>query len=710
MDALIKSIQELFGSQHRYLVPAYQRRYVWTEGRQWEPLWEDVERVADARLEEREQHHFLGAIVIRREKTPPGGITEWSIIDGQQRLTTLQLMVSAMADAAREDGHAAEARKLEKLIHHDEDEAEGDARFKFWPTTANRDAFRSVMREGGPGDDLEDDPSNTVHEAWSFFRGRAHDYAHADAADPENVALGYSALREAVTGLLQLVTISLDKNDPAQVIFETLNARGTPLLAMDLVKNALFDAADKQGAAVDQVHDEFWKDELGDHDYWGADQRLGRVTVPRSEGFLMHWLAMQLGEVVPADRLFELFRRRVLNLEDGVDAIDVIRTLNSDAKVLRSFDGFAPGTLEHRFFNALAKLDTTTMHPVSLLLFRSELEAERRARALQAIESYLVRRMLRGLSGKNYSQLAARLIARARTDLSRADELIVDELLDSQADTYRWPTDDELREHLESHPLYGWLGQARIVMVLSAVELADRRGKTEAIQTLPPKLEVEHLMPRSWREHWPLPDSNDPEVARTRNSRIDLLGNLTLVPKPLNASMSNSAWTTKRNALDGHSLLLLNRVLAKLDDWDEAAISKRGSELVDRIVRLWCGPQSFMPEDWRPREAESWPEFADIPLDDVGAIFTGASPHLRALLTELGKLPGERRRFADIEATLDWPGGRLRSVCGGYSTKTKQQYGGMRPWHIHLDEDGAWWIWMDAERAGALTGQSTATT
>jgi hypothetical protein len=143
MDALIKSIRELFTSQHRYVVPAYQRPYVWTEGKQWQPLWEDVERVADARLDDDEEHHFLGAIVIRREKTPPGGITEWSVIDGQQRLATLQLLISAMADAARDDGLLKEAQLLERLVHHDPLEAEGDERFKFWP---NHRQPRSVPR------------------------------------------------------------------------------------------------------------------------------------------------------------------------------------------------------------------------------------------------------------------------------------------------------------------------------------------------------------------------------------------------------------------------------------------------------------------------------------------------------------------------------------------------------------------------------------
>src|SRR3954469_8016297 len=100
MEALVRSIQEIFSGQHRYVVPPYQRPYVWTEELQWEPFWEDVERVEDGRLEGHDARHFMGAIVIRREKTPVGGITEWSVIDGQQRLTTIQLLMWAVACAA----------------------------------------------------------------------------------------------------------------------------------------------------------------------------------------------------------------------------------------------------------------------------------------------------------------------------------------------------------------------------------------------------------------------------------------------------------------------------------------------------------------------------------------------------------------------------------------------------------------------------------
>lgn len=700
MEALIRSVADLFGSNARYVVPAYQRPYVWNEDDQWLPLWEDVERVADSRLDDATEPHFLGAVVIRLEKAPPGGVTEWSVIDGQQRLTTLQVLVSAMADAASTDGLEREARKLRRLNLLPEDDAEGDERFKFWPTTVNRDAFRAVV---DPGEDAgEDDPGNTVHEAWDFFRGRVMDYAHGEGADGSQIAERYQALFEAVTGLLSIVTISLKAGDPAQVIFETLNARGTPLLAIDLVKNAVFEGAEREGMSSDAAYDQFWKDGLGDYEYWGQEVRLGRVLAPRSEAFLMHWLAMQLGEIIPSDRLFDIFRRKVLS---GGDAIGLARTLNRDAQVWRRFGELADNDPASRFFRAMQGLDTSTMHPVALLLFRADIDPARRLRALEAIESYVVRRLIRGLSTKNYTQLAARLVSSAREDLTRADELIALQLLESQADTYRWPSDEELREHLSAHPMYGWLGQRRLVFLLLSLERAMRSAKTEAFAGIPGNVEIEHIMPRSWAKSWPLPDPEDEEAVEARTRRINLLGNLTLATKSLNSAMSNWAWPQKREELNA-SLLVMNRELWNEETWNEAAIDRRGSVLTQRILDLWRGPHEFMPADWTPDEAESWPEDAEVSADELRLVLDGASDYLKDLLLLLARRPGERMRFADAEVALGWPRGRLAGVSGGYTVRFKN-LAPRRPWHLHLDTDGVWWIWMDAERAVLVSNVTT---
>jgi hypothetical protein len=452
---------------------------------------------------------------------------------------------------------------------------------------------------------------------------------------------------------------------------------------------------------MDEHH---WQPQLGDRGYWSADQRLGRVVVPRSEAFLYHWLVMQTGRIVASDNLFETFRRQVLSGPPVPEAAALIRKLNNDAGVLRSFDALpADDRAGRRFFSTLEALDTTTMVPVALLLYTTDVEPKRRARALSAIESYLIRRLLRGLSTKNYSQLAARLVAVAREDLAVADESIVEELLSSGADTFRWPTDEELAAHLGTQSLYGWLGQKRIVYILGHVERAKRTAKSEDL-ALPTKLEVEHVMPQTWQTHWPTDDPNDPEITQRRNAHINLLGNLTLVTGPLNAAMSNGPWSAKQQGLEEHSLLLLNRELVRTESWDEKQILSRGAALTRLIETIWPGPQHYMPIGWQAVEAESWADEAAMPIGDVVAVYAGASDHLRTMLDRLAAEPGRRWPYGELEAELAWPRGRIAGISGGYGQGMKKRFAGKRPWHVHLTSAGAWEMWMDQERAEAIGG------
>ena len=708
MDARAKGATELFVSNDRYFVPPYQRPYVWTEERQWLPLWEDITRLADGRLEGEANIHFLGAIVIRRESSEPGGLTEWSVIDGQQRLTTLQIMIAAVAHVAAEDQAIGTASQLRKLTVHDEYQrgAEGDRRYRFWPTTVNAAAFRSVMHEDGRDPALEDDPENTIEEAWAFFRERARDYAgNVDGDESEFgtdpvVALErrYGALHDAITGLLQLVAITLEPGDPAQVIFETLNARGTPLLATDLVKNALFDKAERSGLDLESIHADHWANQLGDIDYWSEDERLGRLTIPRSEGFLMHWMAMKLGEVVGSDSLFDRFRREFIDSPSSPPAIEVLDELNADAAILRSFQAQAPGTPAGDFLATARVLDTTTFHPVALALLRAGLADADLRKAFGALESFLIRRMIFGLTAKSYNLIAADLSKNLLARPEDPAQVIVERLLTSQSATFRWPTDDEVVEHLATHPLYGWMGRGRLVYLLSAVELSRRAGKTEGITQLPNKLEVEHLLPQAWQTNWSLGAVATEDEVAFRETHINRLGNLTLVAGGLNASMSNSEWSTKRDALQEHSILMLNKELTALEAWDEQAIDARCRTLAVEIAKIWPGPEHFMPEEWNAPDAEMSPENAQLDAADLVRVCRSASPYLWALLQDLAEHQGERRTYKDIESSLGWPRGRIAPVLSGYY-RGNTDFGSLRPWHLNLDGKGNWWMWIDPEAA-----------
>ena len=703
MQADAKTAKTLFSTSDRYIVPAYQRPYVWEEERQWQPLWDDLAQLADARLEDREELHFLGAIVLRQEKSSPGGISEWSVIDGQQRLTSLQLLFSAMADAARGDDILDEAQRLSRMTLHDEVEATGDDRFRFWPTTINRKAYRSVVQEGGPDPTTADDPDNTIQEAWTFFRDKARAYAALEDDDAginphapdEHLRVRYGALREAAAGMIQVVAIQLESHDPAQVIFETLNARGTPLLATDLIKNALFERAEQAGLDIEEVHEKYWAPELGQHDYWSQDERLGRVTVPRSEAFLMHWLAMKLGEYVPSNTLFDRFRREFLEGPDQVDPIALLTELGADAALVRTFPTMPTDTPAGAFLATARMADITTHQPLVMALLKANLDAEEQAGCFGVLESYIVRRMIARLSTNSYTRQVGDLIKTLSETTSSPSEALISNLLGSQSATSRWPTDEEVRTHLQVQPLYGSLGRWRIVSLLSTIELSRRgKSKTEGITELPKRLQIEHLMPQKWQSHWALPDGANEDAVSDREQHINLLGNLTLVAGGLNASMSNADWATKRAALNEHSILVLNKALQSEETWDEAAIDARGRALTEELLTRWPGPQHFVPEGWKTPDAELNAEAAEMTQEEIVEVFDTATPYIGELLIDLAHHAGERRTYAEIESSLDWPGRRLPGVFGGYTQRYKQ-FEGRRPFHIHLDADGKWWMWMD---------------
>jgi hypothetical protein len=280
----------------------------------------------------------------------------------------------------------------------------------------------------------------------------------------------------------------------------------------------------------------------------------------------------------------------------------LIPRLCKDAGIVRSFDDFEPGTPEALFFSRLDAMDTTTLMPIALLLFRSpELDAERRRRALSALESWLVRRAILRLTTRNYNRTLTDLIGAIRKDLANADQSIVRELRSSSAATAVWPGDNEIRERLELHDTYGYLTQARVRMLLEACELDVRDpNKTEPVD-LPTSLSIEHAMPNAWQNNWPLDEDTD-ELRAERQAHLNRLGNLTLVTQGLNSAMSNAPWISdspgkfsKRDELAKRSVLLINQQLCQNVTWNEALIDERGHKLTESIIRTWPGPES---ETW----------------------------------------------------------------------------------------------------------------
>jgi hypothetical protein len=615
MQAETRTLTQLFQLDVRYLVPLYQRPYVWTQDNQWAPLWDDIETVANHLVEEgitvRAPSHFLGAIVIHQEDNPPGTPQQFMVIDGQQRLTTLQLLLHSAAQTADELGITDEGSLLRRLIYNDPLLARGDSRFRVWPTNVNRSAFRVVMREATDGD-RGDGPPNEIEEAHRFFCEQVREWALAGDAGADAAVSRMEKLRVALSDLLKVVSIRLEDGDNPQVIFETLNARGTPLIALDLLKNALFLAAGSQQADTDRLYQDYWAPEL-DRDHWRQDRAAGRLFTKKGDLFLQYWLVAELAEPVPVTELFETFRDRVLHRATCPPMSELIPALCRDAAIVRGFDDASAGTPEKRFFDLLDLLDTGTLTPLALVLGRSpEVSPEQRLRAFEILESFVVRRLICGWTTKAYNRIAASLVADVKRDLTHADDVLRNRLAAETAPANRWPRDEDVQSVILEKDMYGQRRQDRLVMVLWRIEehLRAEDPLSEHGLAPPQRLTLEHVIPQSWQEHWPLDESVEDPIA-WRTSHLHRLGNLTLTSGPLNSSLSNGPWDApdapndKRRSLTGHSLLKLNSQLAATNPhgFDEHSVDARGTELAKIICQVWPGPEVI---EAKPEQTFVW--------------------------------------------------------------------------------------------------------
>ena len=591
MKTDILTPKDLFQKDIHYTVPGFQRRYVWKQDEQWEPLWEDVCNTADNYLEQlnkengevvvAEQNtarHFLGAVVVQQVNTATRDVERREVIDGQQRLTTLQLLLDAVQYVCEERGEKGVARRLSKLVINDKDLVKDeDDIFKLWPTTNDREAFRHAMHDGLPIDDYKD---SLIVQAHEYFKLQASQWLDSNTKSGQACM---EVLETALTGMLQMVVIDLGPQDDPHIIFETLNARGTPLLESDLIKNYV---AYRAGQTA---QDGLWG-ELDD-DWWREEFRQGRLIRPRIDALLDYWLEMRTSEEVSAGKVFNAFRK----VADNQQIEDVMSEVKDDLSNYRRHE-MEPREPVEKVFRYRASVMQIGAFTPALLAILSKLDKARFG-ALQVLESFLVRRMVCRNTTKDYNRLALDLVSELDgCGPEDADRAVVQFFSGQQADSRRWPTDEDLEDACSSLPLYRLLTRGRLRLVLEGVEEQYRKTSLAEETQSPRNLTIEHVLPQSWEAHWPLPNNIDEhEAQHKRNQLVHTLGNLTLVTQRLNSKASNAPWKLKSKTLKKHSVLLLNRRL--LDEfeevaWDEQTILSRSRRMAALVAVVWPGPNS----------------------------------------------------------------------------------------------------------------------
>lgn len=631
------TIPQLFNVHGRHLVPIFQRPYVWTKQNQWEPLWEDISRKAHEVINGtggafgQNRRHFLGAVVVKGLPAIGLQYPSTEIIDGQQRMTTLQVLLIALRDYTRHVKYTRVEQMLVALTENPTLSGDPYERYKVLPTTTDRAFFESVWKAGSPEELLKrhplvkrlyhkyPDPPPLLIGAYLHFYNAIKVFSEETGegdgmmppADEMAIHKRLEALVVALTQHIELVRIDLEQDDDPQIIFETLNARGERLLPTDLMRNFIFLEAARQVGNQDQVaklYNTYWLpyDNPDGAAFWKAKVTQGRLSHPRIDLFLFHFLTSFIEDPKDDIQLGHLFRTfqnwwRSPQLATQPRKVEPeLQRIQRYAEKFRRLFTDQEGDRLDLFARRVRVMDTSTVYPLLLFLLveRAEETAAERDGILLDIESYLVRRMICGLPQKAYNRIFVRLLTELRKGGQVTRAGIQSWLLTLSGATQEWPTDEQFRTAWLERPVYELLRQQRTVMVLEALE-RKLYGPLQEYQRPPSgALTVEHLLPQTpVAEEWPLPVLEDigeqaRQAAITQRSVLrHTFGNLTLVTGPLNSTLSNGPWSDKLPELR-NSVLRLNRYwdAHQIRDWGEARIRERGERLFDHACQIWPRP------------------------------------------------------------------------------------------------------------------------
>lgn len=607
------SVANLFGVQARYTVPLFQRPYVWSRAEQWEPLWDDLEQLLERVLRSEPEKpipgHFLGTVVLEQTPVSIVNLPRREVIDGQQRLTTLQILLKAaehalsvVGDASTDAGGAQVAvrcaEQLAYLTRNGATSADEEA-FKVWPTNEDREPFRAVMgasaRVGMTGQ------STRMAEAYTFFRETFIKWLTAP-----NLAYRAQSLASGLKDHVRLIVLDLDNTDEPQAIFETLNAHGTPLLPSDLMKNWILWEATKQKLPVAPLYEEYWRPFDRDASHWRDRIGVGHAARPRVDMFFQNWLTRHTKRAVSPKHIYDGFLRYMANGAprrdpETPDIHAVLEDIRDDALRFRELQEPTGATRFDDFLRRMDRLDVVVLYPLVLAVMgRQGSDQADRDLIATALESWLVRRMVCNLQTRGYGALALDLLdVLAKTPADQPAALsLIDALNPPLQSAMQWPDDVLFQREWCSRRFYGSLRKDRVLMLLQAIEERLQKqgqvGKVEPVMKFDfSKLTIEHILPQTWQTHWTLGEGT---AAHERDVALHGVGNLTLVSAKLNPSMSNAPWLpgetskfSKREALRDHSKLELNARLIKDhgEAWDETAMRKRALALFFEAREIW---------------------------------------------------------------------------------------------------------------------------
>lgn len=561
------TLNKLLNTSRQFIVPIFQRNYSWQKS-QYEQLWFDILRASKFK---EKQNHFIGSIVYIDMGTPAGRPQQLLLIDGQQRLTTISILLCAIKDYVQKFNLETKLINLAKIKNqflYNSDEIDED-RYKLLLNVQDKETYIKLI------DNTiftVNKPATNIIKCYEFFYERIEDFIKQDGQIDEIYAGIFK---------LSLVSISLDKDsDNPQMIFESMNSTGKDLSQTDLLRNYLL--MDLTPEKQTRLYKTYWKpmEELFGEDIYKND-------VNKFDYFIRDFLTLKsdTGYICKINNVYENFKRYYL--DNNCEKFAVLKDLFTYAKYYACIDLLQEKDDELKlYWQEFKKLDSHVVYPFLLKLYddysRQILIKEDFKKILQVVISYLWRRAICEIPTNSLSKTFATLYQAVDKE-DYVNSIIKAFVFKS---TYkRFPSDYEVREKLQTKDIYHF----RLRKYL--LEALENYYHKEPIDLNTANYTIEHIMPQNIEHNLLWQQMLGEDWQEVHSLYLHTLGNLTITG--YNAEMSNKSFGEKVNDESGfkHSHLKLNESIAQCDVWNKKSIQRRTNILTDIILKIWKYPE-----------------------------------------------------------------------------------------------------------------------
>lgn len=559
MDIEKGSIYNLLNGQCQYIIPVYQRKYSWQADVQCSRLWKDIVEME----KKKKKHHFVGSIVSIAEKKSVMGVQKQLIIDGQQRMTTLSILMIALRDYLKDSVPEEEYEDNITDMVLKNTKRKGDDAYKMLLT----DTDREVMIKLVDGIKIKEDEDSLIYTNYLFFKQKVAE----GVLTPDEI---YESISK-----LDIVGIILDKEqgDEPQLIFESLNSTGMALSKSDLIRNFILMGLDNE--AQKNIYNNYWRplEDNFPQQLQGDDDRMDR--------FFRDYLTVKLGRTVKFDFIYDEFKEYASNselstpeelAEDVMIYGDLYTNITSDKKVIPTSHQPLTPVLEE-----IRSLRMEVAYPFLIKVYRDfvdgVLDIDDTVEIMRLTVSYVVRRAICDIPTNSMNKTFATMKNNVQTD----DYLNSIKAAFYFADTYkRFPDDEEFKAVLCERNMYS----IRISKYIF-VKLENEDNK-EPIPSA--GYTIEHILPqnKNMRDEWK--QALGPNYAEIQAKYINNLGNLTLTK--YNSEMGDKPFDEKKEVYKESAMHNLNSLVVQQTTWNEHTINERAKRLSVYACKVWASP------------------------------------------------------------------------------------------------------------------------